>query len=158
MPRRGFTALLSLVLALSLEVTPLPGVVEPWRPPFLALAVIFWSMNQPGRYGVGIAWMLGLLLDVLQGAVLGQHALALTFTAYFTIKFCQRLRMYPISQQTIGVGILVGVHEFLMIWIEGMTGDLSGGLLRLAPVASAVLLWPPISLLLESAWARARRY
>ena len=82
---RIWPVVIFLLVALSLEVAPLPDSAAPWRPPWMALAVIYWSMRQPGRYGVGIAWLIGLLLDVLKGAVLGQHALALSAAAYVTI-------------------------------------------------------------------------
>jgi rod shape-determining protein MreD len=137
--------LLYFLLALSLEVAPLPEALDVWRPPMLALAVIYWSLHQPGRYGVGVAWVLGLIQDVLQGAILGQHALTLAVTAYITIKLCQRLRVFPIWHQTLAVGIIVAIHEFLNYWIDGMTGNLAGGLLELAPIVSALFVWPLLS-------------
>jgi rod shape-determining protein MreD len=133
------------LVALSLQVAPLPEAMEPWRPPLLALAVIYWSMHQPGRYGVGIAWLLGLIQDVLQGAVLGQHALTIAVTAYITIKLCQRLRVFPLWHQTVAVGLILAIHEFLIYWIDGMTDNLAGGLLEFAPLAAALFLWPIMS-------------
>jgi rod shape-determining protein MreD len=137
--------LLYFLAALSLQVAPLPEAMAPWRPPLLALTVIYWSMYQPGRFGVGVSWLLGLVQDVLQGAILGQHALTLAVTAYITIKLCQRLRVFPIWHQTVAVGIIVGIHEFLNYWIDGMTGNLAGGLLELAPIVSALFVWPLLS-------------
>lgn len=134
----------ALLVALSLEVAPLPGEIDAWRPPWVALTVIYWSMLQPGRYGVGVAWIIGLVLDVLKGTVLGEHALMLAITAFLTIKFVQRLRVFPIWQQTIAVGVIVSVYTFLGFWIDGITGHLEGGILRLAPILSALLVWPPI--------------
>mgnify|MGYP001813037078 FL=1 len=137
--------LLYFLVALSLEVAPLPESLAPWRPPLLALTVIYWSLHQPGRYGVGVAWLLGLILDVLQGSILGQHALTLAVTAYITIKLCQRLRVFPIWHQTLAVGLIVAIHEFLNYWIDGITDNLAGGLGELLPLVSALLLWPLMS-------------
>ena len=133
-----------LLVALSLEVAPLPGALQMWRAPWVALALIFWSMRQPGRYGVGVAWVIGLVLDVLKGSVLGQHALMLAVTAFLTVEFCQRLRVFPIWQQTAAVTAIVAVYVFIGFWIDGITGSLEGGFRRLAPIVSAFIAWPPI--------------
>jgi rod shape-determining protein MreD len=137
--------LLFFLVALSLEVAPLPADLAPWRPPLLALTVVYWSLHQPGRYGVGVAWLLGLILDVMQGSILGQHALTLAITAYITIKLCQRLRVFPIWHQTVAVVIILAIYEFLNYWIDGMTDNLVGGLGELLPLVSALLLWPLMS-------------
>jgi len=141
---RIWPVVIFFLVALSLEVAPLPDTAAPWRPPWMALAVVYWSIRQPGRYGVGIAWLTGLLLDVLKGAVLGQHALALATAAYITVKLCQRLRVFPIWQQSVAICLIIAVYGFLLYWINGMTGQQPGGLLPLAPIASALLIWPPM--------------
>ncbi len=141
---RFWPVLLALLIALSLEVAPLPAALEAWRPPWVALTVIYWAMLQPGRYGVGIAWLVGIVLDVLKGSILGQHALMLAVAAFLTIRFCQRLRVFPIWQKTIAVCAIVAVYTFIGFWIDGMTGDLEGSLLRLASIASALVVWPPL--------------
>ncbi len=142
---RIWPVLVFFLVAMSLEVAPMPEALAPWRPPWVALSVIYWSMHRPGRYGVGVAWLIGLLLDVLKGAVLGQNALSLALAAYVTIKLCQRLRVFPIWQQAISVSLIIAVLGFVGIWIDGMTGQLQGGLLRLAPIVSAMVVWPPLT-------------
>jgi len=146
---------ISFLVALSLEVMPMSDGLAPWRPPWVALTVIYWSMHRPGRIGVGVAWLLGLGLDVLQGAVLGQHALSLAVAAFLTIKLCQRLRVFPIWHQTVSVGILVAIYTFLNFWIDGMTGNQIGGFARLTPIVSALLVWPLISGLGDRLLARS---
>ncbi len=141
---RFWPVALVLVIALSLEVAPLPSPLEYWRAPWVALAVIYWCMRQPGRYGVGIAWVIGLVLDVLKGSVLGEHALMLAVTAFLTVKFCQRLRVFPIWQQTATVSAIAAVYILIGMWIDGITGDMEGGFLRLAPILTAALVWPPV--------------
>jgi rod shape-determining protein MreD len=158
MASRRFIAWLpsiSFLIALSLEVMPLTDGLAPWRPPWVALTVIYWSMHRPGRIGVGTAWMLGLTLDVLQGTVLGQHALSLAFASFLAIKLCQRLRVFPIWHQTVSVGILVAIYSFLNFWIDGMTGNQIGGLARLTPILSALLVWPLVSGITDRLSARS---
>ena len=71
-----------------------------------------------------------------------------------TIKLCQRLRVFPIWHQTVAVGLIVAIHEFLNFWIDGMTDHLNGGLLEFAPLVSALLLWPLMSGFSNRALAR----
>ena len=146
---RYWPVILALLVALSLEVAPLPHTADILRPPWMALSIIYWTMHQPGRYGVGVAWIVGLILDVLQGSVLGQHALMLAIVAYLTIMFRQRMRVFPIWQQTAAVCAITTVYVLLGLWIDGMTGDLEGGALRLAPIVSALALWPPLAWLAD---------
>lgn len=159
MSARGgiFPVILFFLVALSLEVAPMPGTLEPWRPPWVALSVIYWSMHRPARYGVGIAWLIGLLLDVLKGSVLGQNALSMAVAAYVTVKLCQRLRVFPIWQQAISVSLIIAVLGFIGFWIQGMTGELQGGLLRLAPIVSTLIVWPPMSWLTDRLIASRER-
>lgn len=145
---RGHTklwpVLLALLVALSLEVAPLPASLDILRPPWMALTLVFWSMQQPGRFGVGVAWAMGLVLDVLTGSVLGQHALMLALSSYLTITFYQRLRVFPIWQQTLAVTGIVSLYTLIGFWIDGVTSDLQGGVLRLTPIISALIVWPPL--------------
>lgn len=146
---RYWPVVLAFLVALSLEVAPFPDTADILRPPWMALSIIYWSMHQPGRYGVGVAWGVGIVLDVLKGSVLGQHALMLSVAAYLTIMFHQRLRVFPIWQQTAAVGVIAAIYEFLGFWIDGMTGDLEGGVIRLAPILSALVVWPPLAFLTD---------
>lgn len=138
-------ALICFLGALSLEVMPLPATLDPWRPPWLALAIVYWSLNRPAYYGLGVAWFSGLVLDVLKGALLGQHALALCVVAFATLKIHQRLRFFPVWQQSAVVGAMAGVYEFLMFWVDGITGSLFLGYMRVAPVLTAMIAWPLVA-------------
>ena len=75
---------LSLLLALALEMLPVGRHAA--SPDLLALVLVFWIVHQPQRVGVGLAFLFGLLIDVHEGAVLGQHALAYTLLAYFALR------------------------------------------------------------------------
>ena len=73
----GWVILLSFMLALLLDIIPLPLWVDRFRPDWPALILIYWSMALPHRVGIGSAWVLGLLVDAAKGTLIGQHALAL---------------------------------------------------------------------------------
>lgn len=138
---RNWPMLLSLLVALSLEVTPLPGELAIWRPPWLALTTLYWVLAYPRRYGLALGWSAGLVLDVLKGGVLGQHALAMTVASWLALRFHLRLRVFPIWQQTVAVTALVAVHQFLVFWVDGLTGEAEMVWQRTAPTIAAILGW-----------------
>lgn len=145
---------ISLLVALSLELTPLPADLSTWRPPWLALVMIYWALSHPRRYGLALGWTAGLVLDVLKGGVLGQHALAMTVATWLALRFHLRLRVFPVWQQTMAVGVLVLAHEFLVFWVDGVAGDASISWQRLTPVLAALVAWPLISGLLSGLRSR----
>ena len=145
---RHWPVMLSLLVALSLEVAPLPAELAAWRPPWLALVAIYWGLAYPRRYGLALGWFAGLVLDVLKGGVLGQNALALTVAMWITLHFHLRLRVFPAWQQAVAVTGIVLAHQFLAFWVDGVTGDASLGWQRLAPVAAAAAAWPILAGLL----------
>ena len=131
---------LSLGAALAFNLMPLGR--HPALPDLLALALLFWSVHQPLRVGIGIAFCCGLLMDVHDGAMLGQHALAYTWLGYLAITVHRRLLWFPVTAQTVQVlPLLAAAHavSFAVRMIAG--GMLPGWELMLAPVFES-LLWP----------------
>jgi rod shape-determining protein MreD len=141
--------LISLLVALSLEVAPLPADLAAWRPPWLALVAIYWALAYPRRYGLALAWIAGLVLDVLKGGVLGQHALAMTVAVWITLHFHLRLRVFPPWQQAMAVTAMVLAHQFLVFWVDGVAGDAALGWQRLTPVVAAAIAWPLLAAILD---------
>src|SRR5690606_36059876 len=103
--------LLSFALALLLSVYPLPDAWQWFRPEFVALLVIYWVTALPDRIGVGAAFVVGLLQDLVENAVPGQHALALVALSYVCLLSYQRIRNYALWQQSAWVFILIGIHQ-----------------------------------------------
>ena len=95
---RHTPVVVSMVVALMLTMAPLPDWLDPYRPNWVALTLIYWSISYPHSYSIGTAWMAGLVLDVAQGTLLGQHALALSIVSYVTLKFYLQLRQFPLLQ------------------------------------------------------------
>ena len=143
----------SLVLAFLLDMLPLGRV--PWVPDFVALVLVFWSVHQPRRVGIGAAFTFGLFLDVYQTALLGQHALAYTALSFFAITMHRRLLWFTVPTQALQVfPLFLGAHavELVIRMIAG--GAFPGFSLLLAPVLEA-LLWPVVSVLLLAPQRRA---
>jgi len=134
--------LVSLIIALILSVLPLPENLQSWRPEWVLLVLFYWLVALPERIGFGVAWSLGIILDVMEGSLLGLNALALTVVTYFSLLFYQRLRMFSWLQQALSVFVLVALNQLLCHWIKGILGSSVQTLMFLVPAFVSALLWP----------------
>lgn len=117
-------------------------------PDFLAVALVFWNVHQPRRVGVGAAFMLGLLMDVHQGALLGQHALAYTLLSFFAITVHRRLLWFTVGSQAVQiVPLFVAAHAVSLLVRMVAGAGFPGWGLAAAPLLEA-LLWPLTSFVL----------
>lgn len=147
-PGMGHTLLIVLVTLLAglmLTLVPLPAWLGPWRPSWLALIIIYWILREPRPIGLLTAWIAGLMLDTLQGDLLGQHALALTIMGFIALQFRLRIRVFPIGQQIATVFMLVACYEFLLFWVDGVAGEPGGDWRRWLSVISSAAIWPFVS-------------
>ena len=149
MPHGGFTIVLTFVLALILTIFPLPGWAEELRPLWVVLTVIYWAMALPHRVSIGIAWMSGLLLDVLLDALPGQHALTLALVAFLTIRIHQRLRIFPLWQQSIVIFVMCFIYSIIVLWIKGITGVAPNLWLFILPSVTSAIIWPAVFIFLR---------
>lgn len=143
----------SLIAALAFNLLPLGR--NPAMPDLLALTLAFWAVHQPRRIGIGLSFMFGLLMDVHQGALLGQHGLAYTLLAFFAVVLSRRLTWFTLPEQALQVlPLFVAMHAVSLL-VRLAAGDLfPGWSLFLAPAIEA-LLWPVITLLLLAPQRRA---
>lgn len=136
----------TLVMALALNMVPLGP--HPALPDLVALVLVFWNVHQPRRVGVIAAFVFGLLVDVHQGALLGQHALAYTLLSYLAVTIHRRVLWFSLVEQVLHVLPLFAAAHLVTLLVRLAAGDgLPGWSLLLAPVAEA-LLWPAASWLL----------
>lgn len=141
----------SLALALLLMLVPLPAWAAIARPAFYPATVLFWTLVQPARFGVFAAWVCGLLMDVVYGTPLGQHALALAVLAFAAFKLKDLFRDAPALQQSILLLPLLLVYEFILFWIDGVGGRSVDPLWRWLPALTTAAVWPLWVVLLERA-------
>ena len=140
---RGWLAILaSFVVALVLTAIPLPGWAAPWQPLWVTLVLVYWCMGAPQHVGVGAGWLVGIVLDVLEGGLLGQNALAMAAVAFLTTTFHLRLRMFPLWQQGVTVLVLMLVNLGLIAWVKGITDTFTGGWWFWLPALTSGLIWP----------------
>ena len=150
-PRRQRQLLfISLISALALAIVPLPAAVAAYRPDWVPIVLVFWSLMAPERVGLLTAFLMGLALDTLSGALLGQHALAMVTVVYLSMRFHLRIRVFPIWQLSVTVILLLTIYEFMLFWIDGVVGRSVPVIERWAPIVSGALVWPLILSYLNS--------
>ena len=145
-----------IIAALMLAIAPMPDWASPFRPDWVALTLIYWAMILPRTYSVGTAWIVGILLDVAQGSLLGQHAVALCFLAYISVKFHLQFRVFPVSQMTATVFAILAFYQFILFWVNGVAGVNAPAVAYWGPVITGTLIWPLLTLFFGSVRYRAR--
>ena len=147
--RQWWASTVSLMLTLALVAVPLPDSVAPLRPDWVAVVLLYWSLMAPRHFSLFTAFWMGIALDTLSGALLGQNALALLVVVYLAEKFYLRLRVFPISQLAISVFLLLGLYEFILFWIDGMAGRTVPLIERWAPPLTGTLVWVLLYILFD---------
>ena len=146
----------TVIIALILAVLPLPHWMDIARPYLLLLLVIYWSLSAPRIAGLMFAWLCGLAIDLLKGTTLGQHALAFLVVGFLTHKFQLRIRIFPLSQQTLTVLLMLLAYELLVWYTDGVLGYPVTTWARWIPVLTSALLWPVLVGILDT-WNRRSR-
>lgn len=153
LPVNAFFMWGSLVMALLITMLPFGRLA--WLPDLVALTLVFWSVHQPHRIGVGVAFILGLLIDVHQSAMLGQHALAYTILSFLALTIHRRLVWFTLPSQALQIlPLFVAAHaiELIVRLVAGAT--FPGYSMALAPLIEAAM-WPLISIVLLAPQRRA---
>ena len=145
----GIIILLRFLIALLLTIMPLPEWARLLRPQWYTLVLIYWTLALPQRVGVGIGWLVGITVDVMTGTLLGQHALPLALIAYITYETHQRVRLFPLWQQSLIVMALLLIEKLLSIWVMGTLSLPAPPLSFWAPPLIGMLLWPWIYIILR---------
>ena len=141
--------LITIICAFMLAIMPLPDWAIVYRPDWVTLVLIYWSMTLPSRIGVTMAWFAGLLLDVSYGTLMGQHAVGLVLVIYVIHLQHQRLRMASLLQQAIVIFFLLLIKQLLALWVNGMLGRAPDNWLYFMPTITSTFLWPWTYLILR---------
>jgi rod shape-determining protein MreD len=144
----------SFLLAFILAIYPLPHALQWARPEWVTLVLIYWIIALPQRMGLVASFSVGLMLDILEGSLLGQNALSLSVVAYLSLLLYQRLRVFNMVQQVAVVFVMVGINQLVSQWVQNLTGVGSVSVLFLLPALLSALMWPAVLTLLR----KMRRY
>ena len=146
LPVRPWYIWFTLLVALMLSLAPIGRA--PAMPDLMALALVGWTVHQPRRVGMGVGFVLGIVIDVHQGALLGQHALAYTLLAYLAIMVHRRIPWFRALAQAAQVfPLFAAAHGCELLVRLAAGGSFPGWSLLAAPVFEA-MLWPVTSWLL----------
>lgn len=140
---------ISLVLAMGMNISLLPVFLKGINPDWVLLILIYWTLAIPEKLGVFNAWVIGLLIDVLTGRLLGQHALAYALICYACLKLHKRLRLYPLPQQAIFIFCCLFFSQALVFWIENIQSPTKFDLVFWLPAFTGTLMWPVMFFLMR---------
>lgn len=150
LPANPFFILGSLLAALVLNMVLNmgPSGRAAWTPDCLALVLVFWTIHQPQRVGIGFAFVFGIFVDVHQGAMLGQHALSYTVLSFLAIAIHRRLLWFSVPSQAFQVLPLFAASHAIELVVRLLAGGAFPGFLILLSPAFESLLWPVVSVIL----------
>ena len=151
---RRLPVLITVIVAFMLTALPLPDWAAPFRPDWVALTLIYWAIMLPRTWSVGSAWVIGILLDVAQGTILGQHALALCLIVFITVRFHLLMRVFPMQQLAATVFAILALYQFVLFWINGVAGVEVPLVNYWGPVLTGTLFWPLVLAVLRSVRTR----
>ena len=123
--------------------------VQMYRPNWVALVLIYWSMAMPKRVGLWVAFFTGLIVDTSQGTLLGQHTLALLIVVFINLNFYQRIRVLALAQQAFYVLFLLLINQVVIAWIEGIMGRPTPVLAFFGAPVVGMLIWPWVFVVLR---------
>jgi rod shape-determining protein MreD len=139
----------TLVAALLANLLPWSGGLLWLRPDFVALVVLYWCIEQPRKIGFAVAWLLGLMMDVADGTLFGQHALAYCILAYAGIVLHRRVQRFSAAPQMLHVIPLLLMTDLVVLAVRLLAGGDFPGYQYFAGSITAGLLWPPLAVLLK---------
>ncbi len=153
LPVSGVFITLSLVAAFLLNLLPWGHWIG--VPDFVALVLVFWSIQQPRKVGIGVAFFMGLLMDVHDASLLGQNALAYTLLSYFAIMIHRRVLWFPLLTQALHVLPLFLMAQAVQLLVRLSVSGQFHGWAYFMESAVAAILWPLVSAILLAPQRRA---
>lgn len=142
--------LVSLLVALLLGLLPLPATLQPMRPYWIALVLAYWLIEEPDRIGLGMAFAIGLVADLVNGGLLGEQSLRLVILAFIVQRFRARLRFFPLLQQALTIGALLLNDRIVSMGLHLALGEPTLPPAFWAAPVVGMLLWPAVFLVIDS--------
>lgn len=149
-PVSRFWIVVTFLFAFILNFIPWDNRGITWQPDFVAMLLIYWSIHQPGRVGVGIAFVCGILMDIADANVFGQHAFAYVLVSFLAWQWRRRILMHTLWQQSAHVLVLLLVTQLAMVVTRMLGGDPFIGFGYLVASGVGALLWSTFSHMLQA--------
>lgn len=147
--RRWWIVSFSFLVGMILTILPLPSWAIWFRPDWVLLLVIYWTLTCPNEIKVGFVWLMGLFLDVLLASILGEHALAFALVGYICIKFHLRIHSLFFWRKTTSIFLLILLYKSILFWVQGFMGQLPDYRIYWLSTVSSLLVWPWVFILLR---------
>jgi len=148
----------SFFIALILNLLPLPEWALSLRPEWVFLVLTYWLLMVPERIGLGIAVIVGIVMDVATGSILGVHSFGMVLLGYGILKVQHVVRLYSLWQQSVFIFFLGLAYQFILFWAYTMTGVTPDTLLYWLPSLFSALIWPWILSVLVSCQLKYTTY
>ncbi len=139
----------SFMLALLLTLIPLPVWANWFRPLWVLMVLSYWALVLELYQGIGSAFFAGVMLDVLGGTLLGEHAAAMIVGIFIVMRLKRQILMYSLEQHALFMLFLTFVYQGILFLVEGFTGHAPQTLLFLAPLITTPIFWPWIFIMLR---------
>ncbi|HKB82232.1 MAG TPA: rod shape-determining protein MreD [Burkholderiales bacterium] len=149
LPVRPLYIAITLFVALMINLLPLTGWVLVLRPDFVALVLLYWGINQPRKIGFLPAWLLGLAMDVADGSLFGQHALAYSVMMFTAIALHRRVSMFDKRHQILHLLPILLIMQLIVLGVRDAAGGQFPGWWYFISSVTGALLWPATDLLLK---------
>lgn len=146
----------SFFIGLVFAILPLPEAVQGARPYLLAMLLAYWLMEAPLSIGLGTAFVVGLLADLISSSLLGEQALRLVIMAFLVQHFRARLRFFPLWQQALAIGLWLLNDRLIVALIHLIAGAPQAGWASWLSPFLGMVLWPWLFVLIDLARLRAR--
>ncbi len=139
----------TLIAALIVNLLPWSGLLLAVKPDFVALVMLYWCIQRPRKVGFAAAWLMGLIMDVADGSLFGQHALAYSVLAFAGIVLHRRVLMFTMRDQILHVIPLLLLNDVIVLAVRMLAGADFPGYSYFAGSLIAGALWPVLCFLLK---------
>lgn len=137
---------LGVVLSFSgaavLEMLVMPQILLSFRPEWMALTLIYWLLRHPEKIGLLSAFIVGLVMDVLSSTYLGVHAISCCIVSYLVLTMHQRLKMFPVLQQSLVMFFIISILLMIVVTMRGALGAVDNNMTYLGAALSSAFAWP----------------
>ncbi|GKW53960.1 rod shape-determining protein MreD [Pseudoalteromonas shioyasakiensis] len=140
---------ISIFFALVMALMPLPISFEPYRPDWVLMVLMYWSLAVPHRLNIGTAWVVGLLMDLASGSPLGVNSLTYSVCIFITASNFQKIRNFSLWQQSILIALFLTLYHLMQFWLNHFLMGVYFSPHYMWPVLTGMLCWWWIFLILR---------
>lgn len=142
-----------LLFSLILEIIHFPAWLSEFRPNFTILVVIFFAVADPNRINVGIAWICGIVLDLLTGAPFGLNAMSFVTLVWVVVTQFRHFVFFERWQQILIIGLITTINNIITFWLEHVFGDNTQVSSFVYQAIANMVCWPVIYWICVFLWS-----